>query len=90
MGNLLKRVLIALAQSGMSREDAYSTVQRHAMRVWKGEGRFLDFLKNDPEVTQAIPESDLEALFDLGYHFKNVDVIFDRVFGKAEAASSAA
>jgi adenylosuccinate lyase len=85
-----QRVLIALAQSGMSREDAYSTVQRHAMRVWKGEGRFLDFLKNDPEVTQAIPESDLEALFDLDYHFKNVDVIFDRVFGKAEAASSAA
>ncbi|WP_436637270.1 adenylosuccinate lyase [Microbaculum sp. FT89] len=78
-----QRVLIALAQAGMSREDAYRTVQRHAMRVWNGEGQFLDFLKSDPEVTQRIPESDLEALFDLGYHFKNVDTIFARVFGKS-------
>jgi len=85
-----QRVLIGLAQAGMSREDAYRTVQKHAMRVWNGEGQFLDFLKNDPEVTQRIPESGLEALFDLDYHFKNVDTIFDRVFGKAEAASSAA
>jgi adenylosuccinate lyase len=51
------------------------------MRVWNGEGQFLDFLKNDPEVIQAIPESELEALFDLAYHFKNVDLIFSRVFG---------
>ena len=78
-----QRVLLGLAQSGMSREDAYRTVQRNAMRVWNGEGMFLDFLKNDPEVIQAIPESDLEALFDLGYHFKNVDTIFERVFGAA-------
>ncbi len=78
-----QRVLIALAQAGMSREDAYRTVQKHAMRVWQGEGKFLDFLKNDPEVTRRIPESDLEALFDVGYHFKHVNTIFERVFGEA-------
>ncbi|MEJ8574435.1 adenylosuccinate lyase [Microbaculum marinum] len=83
LGGLIhsQRVLLALAQAGMSREDAYAAVQRHAMRVWNGEGQFLDFLKEDPEVTQAIQVSDLEALFDLDYHFKNVDAIFDRVFG---------
>ena len=49
------------------------------MKVWRGEGRFIDFLKADPRVT--LPEADLEALFDLGYHTKNVDVVFERVFG---------
>ena len=76
-----QRVLLALVDKGASREDAYAIVQRNAMPVWQGEGAFLDFLKNDPEVTQRIPESDLEALFDLGYHFKHVDTIFERVFG---------
>ena len=76
-----QRVLLALVDKGASREDAYAIVQRNAMPVWRGEGAFLDFLKNDPEVIQRIPESDLEALFDLGYHFKHVDTIFERVFG---------
>jgi adenylosuccinate lyase len=77
-----QRVLLALTQKGMSREDSYAAVQRNAMRVWRGEGNFLDFLKADPEITLA--DSELEDLFDLGYHFKNVDVIFNRVFGESE------
>ncbi len=85
LGGLIhsQRVLLALTQAGASREDAYRIVQHHAMRVWKGEGNFLEFLKTDSEVTDLIPESDLEALFDLTYHFKHVDTIFDRVFGTA-------
>lgn len=76
-----QRVLLALTQAGVSREDAYAIVQRNAMPVWQGEGQFLDFLKNDSEVTDAIPESDLENLFDLAFHTKHVDTIFERVFG---------
>ena len=74
-----QRVLLGLTQKGLSREASYAAVQRNAMRVWRGEGNFLDFLKADPEITLA--DADLEQLFDLGYHFKNVDVIFARVFG---------
>ena len=83
LGGLIhsQRVLLALTQAGMSREDAYAAVQRNAMRVWESGGDFLSLLKNDAEVTQAIPESELEALFDLGYHLKHVDEIFRRVFG---------
>jgi len=83
LGGLIhsQRVLLALTQAGMSREDAYAAVQRNAMRVWEGGGDFLSLLKNDAEVIQAIRESDLEALFDLGYHLKHVDEIFRRVFG---------
>jgi adenylosuccinate lyase len=74
-----QRVLLALTQAGVSREDAYRLVQRNAMPVWRGEGQFLDLLKADDEV--ILSDSDLEALFDLNYHFKHVDTIFDRVFG---------
>jgi adenylosuccinate lyase len=74
-----QRVLLALTQKGLSREASYAAVQRNAMKVWRGEGNFLDFLVADPEVTLAPTE--LSELFDLGYHFKNVDVIFARVFG---------
>ena len=74
-----QRVMLALTQAGISREDAYAAVQENAMKVWRGEGRFIDFLKSDERVTLA--DTDLEALFDLGYHTKNVDVIFNRVFG---------
>ena len=73
-----QRVLLALTQAGVSREDAYRLVQRNAMPVWRGEGQFLDLLKADEEV--VLSDADLEALFDLGYHFKHVDTIFDRVF----------
>jgi adenylosuccinate lyase len=59
------------------------------MRVWRGEGNFLDFLKADPEVT--VPDDELAELFDLAYHFKHVDRIFARVFGEeAQAAARAA
>ena len=74
-----QRVLLALTQAGVSREDAYRLVQRNAMPVWRGEGQFLDLLKADEEV--VLSDSELEELFDLGYHFKHVDTIFDRVFG---------
>lgn len=74
-----QRVLLALTQLGLSREDSYAAVQRNAMKVWRGEGNFLDFLKEDSEV--IVPDADLEALFDLGYHTKHVDTVFQRVFG---------
>ncbi len=75
-----QRVMLALTQAGVSREDAYAAVQENAMKVWRGEGVFIDFLKADARVT--LPHDQLEALFDLGYHTKNVDVIFARVFGE--------
>jgi adenylosuccinate lyase len=75
-----QRVLLALTQAGVSREDAYRLVQRNAMRVWRGEGAFLDFLKADRDVSSKLGERDLEAMFDETYHFKHVDTIFDRVF----------
>jgi adenylosuccinate lyase len=76
-----QRVMLALTQNNVSREDAYAAVQGNAMKVWRGEGRFLEFLKADPVVSGAISDAELEALFDLGYHFKHVDTIFARVFG---------
>ena len=76
-----QRVLLALTQKGMSREDAYAAVQSNAMKVWRGEGRFIDFLKADASVTAHLGPAELEALFDLDYHTKHVDTVFDRVFG---------
>jgi len=76
-----QRVMIALTQKGASREEAYALVQRNAMKVWRGEGDFLSFLKDDAEVTRWIPKSEIAASFDLDYHFKQVDTIFARVFG---------
>ena len=76
-----QRVLLALTQRGMSREDSYAAVQRNAMPVWRGEGRFLDLLKADPDVHAALTDPELEALFDEGHHFRHVDTIFARVFG---------
>ncbi len=78
-----QRVLLALTQAGMSREDAYRAVQRNAMPVWEGKGRFLDLLKADPEVTRHLSPAQLEAQFDDAYHTKQVDLIFRRVFGAA-------
>ena len=75
-----QRVLLALTQKGLSREASYAAVQRNAMKVWRGEGNFLDFLKADPEVT--LSDAELSDLFDLAYHFKNVDRVFARVFGE--------
>jgi adenylosuccinate lyase len=81
-----QRVLLGLTQKGLSREASYSAVQRNAMKVWRGEGNFLDFLKADPEIT--LSDAELEQLFDLGYHFKNVDRVFARVFGEHEEAKA--
>ena len=78
-----QRVLLALTQKGVSREDSYALVQRSAMKTWRGEGDFLALLKADKDVTKALAPKELEELFDLGYHMKRVDVIFQRVFGGA-------
>lgn len=77
-----QRVLLALTQAGVSREDAYQLVQRNAMKVWAEGGTLLDHLSSDDEVTSALPRDKLEPLFDIGYHTKHVDTIFKRVFGK--------
>jgi len=76
-----QRVLLALTQKGVSREDAYAAVQRNAMKVWREEGRFIDLLKADPQVRPHLTDAELAELFDDGYHFKQVDAIFARVFG---------
>lgn len=78
-----QRVLLALTQAGMSREDAYKTVQRHAMATWREGGGFLDRLTSDADVVKHISAADLAALFDMGYHTKHVDTIFARVFADA-------
>ena len=75
-----QRVLLALTQAGVSREDAYRLVQRNAMPVWDGKGVFLDLLKADQDV--ILDDATLESLFDLSYHVKHVDTIFKRVFGQ--------
>jgi len=85
MGGLVhsQRVLLALTQAGISRDDAYRLVQRNAMKVWESDGALslLELLKADPEVTAVTDAEELQALFDLDYHFKQVDRIFARVFG---------
>ena len=85
LGGLIhsQRVLLALTQKGVSREDSYAWVQRNAMPVWRGEGDFLTLLKADADVARTLPAREIEALFDLGYHLKHVDTIFTRVFGRA-------
>ena len=88
MGGLIhsQRVLLALTQAGLSREESYALVQRNAMRVWESDGELslLELLKNDLEVSQRLPADEIEQLFNLDYHLKHVDTIFDRVFGRAD------
>jgi len=85
MGGLVhsQRVLLALTQAGLSREESYALVQRNAMKVWESDGELslLELLKADQDVSQRLSAEELNALFDLGYHFKHVDTIFDRLFG---------
>lgn len=85
MGGLVhsQRVMLALTQAGLSREEAYGLVQRNAMKVWDSDGTLslLDLLKNDPEVSQHLSSEHLDEVFDLDYHLKHVDTIFARVFG---------
>ncbi len=84
MGGLVhsQRVLLALTQAGITRDNAYRLVQRNAMKVWESDGKLslLDLLKQDDEVTAALSNEELEEKFDLSYHFKHVDTIFERVF----------
>ncbi|MEP2102174.1 MAG: adenylosuccinate lyase [Parasphingorhabdus sp.] len=86
MGGLVhsQRVLLALTQAGISREDSYRIVQRNAMKVWESDGQIalLDLLKADPDVTGKLTNEELEERFNLDYHFKHIDTIFDRVFGE--------
>ena len=85
MGGLVhsQRVLLALTQAGISREDSYRIVQRNAMKVWESDGQLslLELLKADDMVSAKLSDEELEERFNLDYHFKNIDVIFDRVFG---------
>lgn len=86
MGGLVhsQRVLLALTQAGISREDSYRIVQRNAMKVWESDGEIalLDLLKADPDVTAKLSDQELEERFNLDYHFKHIDTIFARVFGE--------
>ena len=78
-----QRVLIALTQKGMAREDAYRLVQKHAMKAWRDGADFQTLLRADPKVKKLLKPKEIEANFDLKYHLKHVDTIFKRVFGKA-------
>ena len=79
-----QRVMLALIDKGLSRGEAYKMVQRNAMKAWKGHKKFLSLLKADPEVTAALPESELEQIFDEGYYLRYVDEVFERL-GLTEA-----
>jgi adenylosuccinate lyase len=85
LGGLIhsQRVLLALTQKGVDREDAYAMVQRNAMKTWRGDGDFLGLLKADADVRKYLSEKELAANFALDHHFTHVDTIFRRVFGKA-------
>jgi len=89
MGGLVhsQRVLLALTQAGLSREDSYALVQRNAMKVWESDGRLslLQILKDDPQIAEKLSAQELERLFDLDHHMARVDTIFGRVFGTASA-----
>jgi len=82
-----QRVLLALTQAGMSREESYAAVQRNAMKVWESRGdrtgQFAANLKSDPEVASKLSDAQIDAMFDDFYHLKHVDAIFERVFGPA-------
>jgi adenylosuccinate lyase len=76
-----QRVLLALTRAGVSREDAYRLVQRNAMKVWEQGADFKTELLGDTDVLAALSNAEIEEKFDLGYHTKHVDTIFNRVFG---------
>ncbi len=79
-----QRVLLALIEKGMSREEAYRVVQHNAMKAWDGEMDFKELLKQDPRVTKFLSETVITSLFDLRYHLAHVDELFKRVFGKGK------
>jgi adenylosuccinate lyase len=86
MGGLVhsQRVLLALTQAGISREDSYRIVQRNAMKVWESDGAesLMELLKADPDVAGKMTAAEIEERFNLDYHFKHIDTIFARVFGE--------
>ncbi|MFL6765868.1 MAG: adenylosuccinate lyase [Sphingomicrobium sp.] len=92
MGGLVhsQRVLLALTQAGLSREEAYALVQRNAMKVWESDGELslLELLAEDPKIARILTYEKLRGFFDVGFHFKHVDTIFDRVFGSRAKQSS--
>ena len=75
-----QRILLALTQAGVSREDAYRLVQRNAMKVWQQEADFKTELLNDPEIRQYLFAENIEDKFDVSYHTKHVDTLFQRIF----------
>ncbi len=78
-----QRVLLALTQKGVTREDAYRLVQRNAMKAWRGDGDFLALLKADTDIRRHLSDKELAANLDLDFHLAQVDTIFRRVFGRA-------
>jgi len=76
-----QRVMLALTQKGLSREESYAAVQRNAMKSWREGSSFLELCRADADIARVLPAAELEALFDMGYHTKHVDTIFTRVFG---------
>jgi adenylosuccinate lyase len=84
-----QRFLLALTQAGMSREDSYRLVQKHAMASWNGGGKLADLLKADPEITEYLAPAAIDASFDPAYHLKHINTIFRRVFGPAEIGKAA-
>src|SRR3546814_4102165 len=86
-----QRVLLALTQAGVSREDSYRYVQRNAMKVWESDGQLslMELLKADPDVAAALTAEQIEEKFNLDYHFREVDTIFRRVFGESDRTGPA-
>jgi adenylosuccinate lyase len=76
-----QQLLLALAESGLSREDAYQLVQFHAMKVWRENVDFQSLIQNDARISEALGQEKIKEIFDLNYHLKYIDDIFDRVFG---------
>ncbi len=74
-----QRVLLSLTQKNISREDSYSMVQRNSMKVWNEEGSFYDLIKADEEISSILSEDEIEDIFDLNYHLRQVETIFSRV-----------
>jgi adenylosuccinate lyase len=77
-----QRVLLALTEAGLGRQEAYAIVQRHALEAWRRGQPLLDRLRTEPEVTKRLSPEQLSGLFDLGFHTRHVDTIFSRVFGE--------
>ena len=76
-----QQLLLALAESGLSREDAYQLVQFHAMKVWRENVDFQSLIQNDARISEALGQEKIKEIFDLNYHLKYINDIFDRVFG---------